>query len=332
MAKEYIIPIFIPHAGCKRRCVFCNEFSSTGFINEPNYIELERTYYDYLKIYNNHNKKYIAFYGSTFTGLKLEKMKFYLDWAQTKINNNEIFGIRFSTSPEELSLEIIKMLKNYNINLIELGVQSFNENVLKKSFRPNNLKNIYSAISLLENNNLIYGIHLMTNLPGSNHEKDIESGIIASKLNISTLRIHQTIVLKNTILENIYKKGLYFPDSIETSVEKITEIYIINLLNKKNIIRVGYCLYGKEKNNIVAGPFHENFGELVKTEVIRKTLNNLIIEKLNIPNSLKNSIIGYKKKNLDLIKQISFNKDDKIIYNNTIFNSFEELIIKYVKI
>jgi len=317
MAKEYIIPIFIPHAGCKKRCVFCNEYSATGIKKYPNLDILEAEFNKYNSYFKEKNNIYIAFYGSTFTGINDELMKFYLDWAQQKINKGLVSGIRFSTSPEEINDEKFEVLKNYDISIIEVGIQSFFEDVLKSANRPHNLNDVYNAIKVLDMHNIKYGLHLMTGLPNSSYEKDIKSAEIASKTKAEFFRVHPSVILKNSTLELMYKNGLYTPETIDEAVEKVAKITIILEKAEKKVIRMGLCLYGDEINNVVAGPYHQSFGDLVRSHIARLILTKVEFNELSVPMSYKSNFIGYKKSNKKyLTNNITFNNEDMFYLNN----------------
>ncbi|MDN5343105.1 MAG: hypothetical protein PWP28_1980 [Oceanotoga sp.] len=315
MKKEYIIPIFIPHGGCKRQCVFCNEYAATGLKEFPERHKLEEEYNKYKQYFPEKNNIYIAFYGSTFTALKEKEMKYYLDWADEKIKKNEIKGIRFSTSPEEINYEKIKILNDYKISVIEIGVQSFFDDVLKHSNRSHNVKDIFNAIDILDKNNYSYGLHLMTGLPKSTFEKEIKSAEILSKTNAKFARIHPTVVLKGSILEEYEKNNKYNPESLEEAIKKTSKMTI--KIEKENIkvIRLGLCLYGKEINNVYSGPYHKSFGDLVRTNINRYILTYLK-DDLKIPKSMKSQFIGFKKRNKDLINENIFYDGICIKYKN----------------
>jgi len=330
MSKEYIIPMFLPHGGCKKRCVFCNEYSATGFGAFPEEHKLDETFYKYREYFSQKDNIYIAFYGSTFTGLEKNVMKYYLDYAQKKIENGYARGIRFSTSPEEVNENIINILIDYDIDLIELGVQSFNENVLKSSNRPHDLKDVINSIELLEKGKIDFGLHLMTGLPESNYKIEKDSVNKSIKTKAKTMRIHPTVILKNTLLEKKYKECNYQPESLEESIKKVSDFTIMIEKSGKKVIRYGLCLYGEQINNVVAGPYHQSFGDLVKTEISRRLLVN-INEPISIPKKLKPQFLGFKKKNNDLInkKNISYYVGENIKISNTEY-TFEEAKNKYL--
>ncbi|KAF2956835.1 radical SAM protein [Marinitoga sp. 38H-ov] len=316
MSKEYIIPIFIPHAGCKKICVFCNEYSATGFKLKPNINTLNDTFNKYKNYFPKNVNPYIAFYGSTFTGMNIDLMKFYLDWAQEKINSGLSSGIRFSTSPEEISEEKIQILKYYSINFIELGIQSFYNDVLIASNRPHDIIDVWNAITLLEKYNIDYGIHLMTGLPNSSYNKDINSALISTFINAKTVRIHPTVILKNSHLESMYKNFKFIPESLEEAINKVAKMTIIIESVNKKVIRLGICLYGKEKENVVAGPYHDSFGDLVRTKISEYLIINF--PNLIVPINFKSNFIGFKRKNIKLLEKsnITFHNKNYFILNN----------------
>lgn len=330
MSKEYIIPIFLPHGGCKKRCVFCNEYSATGFGVFPNEKQLDEIFEKYINYFPEKENIYIAFYGSTFTGLDDDKIKYYLDYAQNKINKNLAKGIRFSTSPEEISKSKIDILKKYDINLLELGIQSFDDKVLKMSNRPHNLEDVKNAIDILEKENISFGLHLMTGLPGSNYNIEKYSVENAIKTDAKTLRIHPSVVLRNTLLEKKYNNSEYQPESLEEAVKKVAEFTRMIEKNGKTVIRYGLCLYGDQIHNVIAGPYHQSFGDLVKTEIMKNIINKLN-EEIYVPKKLKPLFLGYKKSNQDIIhkKQIHFYDGNRIKIKNEKY-SFEEFKKKYI--
>ncbi|WP_052913281.1 elongator complex protein 3 [Marinitoga sp. 1155] len=329
MSREYIIPIFIPHAGCKKICVFCNEYSATGIKIKPDINKMNETFEKYINYFPENSQPYIAFYGATFTGMKDDEMLYYLKWAQDKINNYKAFGIRFSTSPEEITSEKINILKNYSINFIEIGVQSFYDNILKAANRPHTLNDVWTAIDLLEKNNISYGIHLMTGLPESSYNKDINSAIITSFLKVKSIRIHPTVILKNSKLEIMFKKGEYVPETLGTAVEKAAKMTEIIESTGKKVIRLGICLYGKERDNVVAGPYHDSFGDLVRTKIAENIMITFKKERLTVPLKLKSNFIGFKRKNLPLLEnsKIKFHNEEYFLLNNTKI-TYEDLLKK----
>lgn len=303
-----IIPIFLPHAGCKRRCVFCNEYSATGLRRVPTRNEIFHEVDRYLAYFADKESVELAFYGGTFTGLPEELMRDYLDLAMEVINSGKAKAIRFSTSPEEITQRKVEILSRYPVSLVEIGAQSFDEEILRLANRPHGVEDIYRACDFLKEADISFGIHLMTGLPGDCEEKDIKSAIEVVKLNASTCRIHPTVVLKSSTLERMYFEGKYKPQELDEALSILWKMYVILACGGVNINRIGICLYGDEVNNVVAGPYHPALGELVKNRVALEILRVLkrrwgdrIILKVN--EETKQFFTGHKKYVLNRAKE-----------------------------
>jgi histone acetyltransferase (RNA polymerase elongator complex component) len=328
MKKEYIVPIFIPHAGCSRICSFCNEFSATGLSSPPDKDGLEREFQKFVNWFQKKDSVYISFYGSTFTALTEGKMRFYLDWAQSKVNSGQALGIRFSTSPHEITPEKLDILSRYKIDLIELGVQSFFDDVLLAANRPHDAEDVYTAMALLDQVKIPYGLHIMTGLKESSFHKDILSGFIACCTNAVTLRVHPSVVLKGSMLEQQYRQGLYTPETLEIAVEKCAIISIYAQKMEKKIIRLGLCVYGKEKENIVAGPYHDSFGSIVKSRIARFILTTVDFSQLEVPMKYKPDFIGLSRSNLKYLdSRISFKERPDFLLDGKEL-SYNELLFR----
>ncbi|MEA2066177.1 MAG: radical SAM protein [Thermotogota bacterium] len=296
-----IIPIFLPYAGCKTRCVFCNETEATGQIKPYNSEEIKEVVLKYRGYFNDKKNVELAFYGGSFLNLPEESLTEYRRTIQYLLNKDLISSIRFSTTPESISRGKIELINEIPISLIELGVQSLCEDVLEKSNRPHNVHDVYEAVKILRENQIDYGIHLMSGLPGDTQEKSIHSAMKTAELRPKSCRIHPTLVLKNTVLENLYEDGSYFPQTMEEAIEAVMYMYVILVAHSIKVNRMGLCLYGNQIKNVVAGPFHESFGELVKSrlsiEIIRLIVNQLDTRELvlNVDEKEKQFFIGYKK-------------------------------------
>ncbi len=127
--RPFIIPIFLPHAGCPHQCVFCNQVSITGTRQKLiNPAELRSQIFEFLK-YKKENRKpvEIAFFGGNFLGLKNEKIKSLLEPAAEFVRDGRVDGIRFSTRPDTIDDRCLDIIKDYPVSTVELGVQSMND-------------------------------------------------------------------------------------------------------------------------------------------------------------------------------------------------------------
>ena len=76
MKKEYIIPIFVPHLGCKKCCTFCNQRTISGEKKQVTAKDVTNTIEYYLKNFKNENNYVeVAFFGGSFTAIEREKQE-----------------------------------------------------------------------------------------------------------------------------------------------------------------------------------------------------------------------------------------------------------------
>jgi len=84
------------------------------------------------------------------------------------------------------------------------------------------------------------------------------------------VRIYPTLIIKDTDLELMYKNGLYKPLTVDEATDISAEIYSRYMINNINVIRIGLQNTEaiNEDKDVVGGPFHPAFGQLVKRKII----------------------------------------------------------------
>lgn len=220
----------------------------------------------------------IAFYGGSFTGLDLGLQRDYLEIAKFYKDRGKIHKIRLSTRPDYITVEVLEQLKSYDVDMVELGCQSFHDDVLQKSKRGHDRKAIFKAISMLKANNFKFGVQLMYGLPGDDADKFLESVDEAIALNPDCVRIYPTLVIKETELADLTLSEHYVPLQLEEAVTIVAEAYKRFVVNDIPVIRLG--LQKTELielgSDVVAGPFHPAFGALVMSFLFFDALSRFI--------------------------------------------------------
>ena len=316
-----ILPIFIPHLGCPFNCVYCDQHLITKTIHiNPNEIA-KRT-----EIFCRKNAairdKEIAFFGGTFTNLPIEKQKEFFDL--TKPFLAQISGIRISTRPDFIDDNILKLCKENKVKVIELGIQSFSDDVLSASKRGYDSQTAILACELIKRHNFKLGIQLMPGLPDFSEKSIKETGKTTIRIQPDFVRIYPTIVLKETVLEKWFNKGKYLPLTIEKAIEIVSEMKLQFEKNNIKIIKIG--LHSDiDENSIVAGPYHPAIGELVSSNVMLKK----IIEKYEISSTLIISakdvslFKGFESRMLLKLKEnLKLDKIPIVINSNLVKNNF----------
>lgn len=316
--KHYNIPVFISHFGCPNSCVFCNQRKINGRETDVSCEDLKNIIEEYLKTLPENSKKEVAFFGGTFTGISMKLQEEYLKIVQPYIQEGKVQGIRLSTRPDYINREIMELLKKYGVTTIELGVQSLDPEVLKKSKRWYEIEKVYDASKLIKEYGIELGIQVMIGLPGSSFESDIETAKKVVEIGPDIARIYPTLVIKETEMAEMYLKGEYHPISMEEAVRRTKEIYSLFELAEINVVRVGLQPSDdlREEGNVLAGPFHSAFRELVEGEIYYSFLNEIKNREKNlkVEANEKNisKIIGIKRINKEKLGkefELSINRD-----------------------
>ncbi len=305
--RKYNIPIFIPHEGCGYSCLFCNQRRITGVESTVTPEMAKSTVKEYLStVKSGECEIEIAYFGGSFTGLSLRLQEEFFKAAMS-FNDDRITGIRLSTRPDYISDEILKQCKAYGVTTIELGVQSASDDVLSKNRRGHTFADVKTAAGMIKNYDISLGLQMMVGMYGSDRELDLMTCRSIIDLKPSCTRIYPTLVLRGTPLEKLYRDGGYTPYSIDEAVEVSKECLIAFRENDIDVIRIG--LYSgedlREVGNIVAGPFHSAFGELVENAIYRDKIEAEIIKNgirntdyiINAAPSEVSKIIGQKRSN-----------------------------------
>ena len=332
MKKEYIIPIFVPHLGCPNDCTFCNQKKISGQTKNVKAEDVKNTIEYYLNNFKDDNKYIeVAFFGGSFTGIDVDKQKELLSVAYEYIKNKKIDSIRISTRPDYINKEILQMLKSYGVKTIELGVQSTNDYILNKSKRGHTFEDVKKASKLIRKNGFILGHQMMVGLPESTRQDEIKTAKDLIKLKPKIVRIYPVLVIKGTQLEKDYESGEYTPLTVEQAVETAKDLLVLFNKKKINVIRIGLQNTNEitdpntKKSQVVAGPYHPAFRQLVESRLwydnianeIKKVNSNVTHIQIDVNPSDINNAVGHKRINIEKIND-TYNTDLKINPNSKI--------------
>lgn len=277
MSKNYyIIPVFISHQGCPHQCVFCNQDRIAGKYEEVFASDVRKIIDEYLETINSKGATIeVSFFGGTFTAIDVNKQKELLEVAREYKQKGLIHKIRLSTRPDAILPYILGYLKEYKVDIIELGVQSLDDEVLRKAGRGHSVNDVVVASKLIKEAGFTLGHQIMPGLPGDSFDIDIETTKKSIEMKPDICRIYPSLVIKDTPMEDMYNRGNYVPYSLDEAVYISGEMLKLYNDAKIKVIRIGLqptdtITTGKD---IVDGPFHPAFRELVEGHLICETLN-----------------------------------------------------------
>ena len=267
-----IASVFVPHQGCPHRCSFCHQPHITGvdIFTTLDSNELRRQIDRALQEPKSRRQEAqfdLAFYGGSFTGLALQKQEELLHTAQEYVEQGNIAGIRLSTHPAMFDDRILELLQRYSVTLIELGVQSFDDRVLELAGRRHTAAEAVKIVKTLHTCGIQVGIHLMIGLPGDSHEQDLASARKTIELTPASVRIHPCLVLRGTRLEWLYQTEQYHPLSLEAAIQTSKEMLALFKQHSIPVIRIGLQPTESMERNILAGPYHPAFRQLVESAI-----------------------------------------------------------------
>jgi len=332
MSRQYIIPIFVPHKGCPNDCIFCNQKSISGQTKPINKEEIVNTIETFLHSFKQEEKYIeIAFFGGSFTGIEMQEQEELLKIAYEYIKAGKVDSVRVSTRPDYIDKEKLLLLKKYGVKTIELGVQSTNDYILKKCKRGHTFEDVKKASRLIRRMGFTLGHQMMIGLPESNKLDEIRTAKDLAKLKPKIVRLYPVLVIKNTQLEKEYKAKKYEPISLIQAVETCKELFYYFNSKKITVIRMGLqntdIISNPEnlESEVVAGPYHEAFGQLVEDSIwydiivgkIKKFNTKVLEIEIEANPENINNIIGHKKGNLNKFKDI-YDVDVKIKQNETL--------------
>lgn len=150
-------------------------------------------------------------------------------------SKHKIIGLSIETRPDFINEPEIKRLRNYGVTMVELGVQTVYDDILKLNKREHGIKATIKATKLLKDAGFKVLYQIMPNLPGSNLKKDEEIFKELFKnpdFKPDLLKIYPCAILKEAPLYKLWKSKKYGPYSekqlinLLKSIKKIIPYYV----------------------------------------------------------------------------------------------------------
>jgi histone acetyltransferase (RNA polymerase elongator complex component) len=311
--KHINIPIFIPHEGCPNDCIFCNQRKISGHVRTPSEAEMVSTIEEHLQTVNPDDHCEIAFFGGSFTGLPEQLQKHFLKIAHRYVIEGRVKGIRLSTRPDYINTAELNLLKQYSVKVIELGIQSLDEEVLKKSLRNYSPQTAIDACRMIKDNGFSLGVQTMIGLPKDTLQKSIDTAKRLIELEPEMVRIYPTLVIKDTELAQQYFNNRYKPLTLDEAVLWCS--LLVPMYEEANIqvLRIGLqdTVDLQKGNEVIAGPVHPAFGDLVYSKILLNHITNKLdsmdirVKKvtIHVAPSQVSLVVGQHRRNINFLKE-----------------------------
>ena len=270
------IPIFIPHLGCSHACVFCDQRTISGrttFDESAVQDEIEAA----LATVAPTEQVEIAYFGGSFTAIERHRMIRLLDLAQTYVDAGRVAGIRFSTRPDAVEEDILDILSRYTISAVELGLQSMDDEVLAACRRGHTCLQAEDACRRIVARGYALVGQMMLGLPASTPDKERKTAERICALGASALRIYPTVVLEDTALAVMMRKGQYTPLTVDEAVERAADVLDVAAAHGVDVLRVGLCASdGLSGERVIGGANHPALGELAYGALFYRRMSDLL--------------------------------------------------------
>lgn len=313
--RHVIIPIFVPHKGCPNDCIFCNQKKISGQMEEMTAQKIPEIIESHLATIQRDAFIEVAFYGGSFTAIDRTLQESFLKKAYEYVKLDKVSEIRLSTRPDCIDDGILEMLEKYGVRTIELGVQSLDDEVLKASCRGHDSACVFKSAALIREKGFRLGIQTMTGLPCDTRETAINTARQVISMSPEIVRIYPVLVIKGTALEKLFLDGRYAPMTIDEAVKLCAELLELYESHGVNVIRIGLQatenISGEKDSDVVAGPVHPAFRQLVESELVKRRIEKIIEDRglsdsgsLLIKTGVSNisNVIGQKRANINYLR------------------------------
>ena len=276
-ARECVIPVFVPHLGCRHECVFCNQRRISGSEKAATAATVKQAIEQSAALPRSGAKRQLAFYGGSFTAIEPERQEELLGAAAEAIGKGEIDAIRLSTRPDAIDETVLARLKRFGVETVELGAQSMDGEVLRLSGRGHTAEDVVRSSEAVKAAGFRLILQMMTGLPGDSAEKDIETAKKLIALRPDGVRIYPTVIVRDTALYDLWRAGEYREHTVEDAVAVCAQL--MPLFEEANIPVIRLGLNPTEELSqgaAVAGAYHPALGELVRSRILLEKARALL--------------------------------------------------------
>ena len=191
---------------CTQICYYC-DFSKVFIKNQPVDSYLEHLLEEF-RSYDIQKLRTLYIGGGTPTALSAPQLEVLLDGLTKNLDLSVLEELTIEANPGDLDADKIAVLKHSPVNRVSLGVQTFDDKMLKKIGRSHLEKDIYENIDRLKLagfDNI--SIDLIYALPGQTMEQVKDNVAKAISLDIPHMSLYSLILENHTVFMNRMRRG-----------------------------------------------------------------------------------------------------------------------------
>ena len=199
--------------GSKKRggCTFCNnEAFSPAYCREAGSITQQIT--EGIAFHRHRHRgacgylAYMQSFSNTYAPLPVLRERY-----EEALAHPAVEGLVIGTRPDcvdEEKLDYLAALAKEHYVMVEYGIESCYDRTLERVCRGHDFACTERAIRATAERGIACGGHLILGLPGESREDILAEADIVSRLPLTSIKLHQLQILKGTVMEQEYRKGL----------------------------------------------------------------------------------------------------------------------------
>ena len=232
-------------------CTFCNNSSfspnSERQPDIPQQLEAGRQ----VIVKRTGARRYLAYF-QAYTNTYAEVDQLAQQY-ETALAADDIIGLSVGTRPDCVPDQVLDLLCRYRDMghevWLELGLQSANDNTLRKVNRGHGFAEYEQAVQACRQRELSICTHLILGLPGENYADASKTLSRVLYLGVQGLKLHPLHIVKGTQLARQWKQGLYRPMEMDDYIQMAA-----NLIERTPEDVIYHRVTGTASNDILLAP------------------------------------------------------------------------------
>ncbi len=230
MFKSYSLPqnglldIYVHIPFCSNRCLFCHYpslYKASDAKKDEYLTALEKEMDIYMNVLNINKirARSILVGGGTPTDLTIPQLKRFLDFFSKRVDFEKCTQFNYDVDPSTLvgpvGLERLKILRDYGVDRLTIGVQSLDDNILKRMNRSHNVQTAVESVENSKKAGFKINIEFIFGHPGQTIDNWIDVVESAISLDVPEIQLYRLKVEPYGDQEGTIKKFLrYHPDEL----------------------------------------------------------------------------------------------------------------------
>jgi radical SAM protein (TIGR01212 family) len=232
-------------------CIYCNNDSHTPHDYRPRSSVTEQLEKGAAAIRRRHRaEKFIAYfqsYTNTYDSVaRLEKLY------REALDFPGVVGLSIATRPDCLPADVLALIADVSQDTylwLEIGLESMHDRTLRWVNRGHGLREFIEAVQLCKNHELRVCSHLIIGFPGETRADVLQTPALFNELGVDGVKLHNLHVIRNTVLEKLYKRGDFKLNMQGDYVSLVVDF--LELLNPRVVI---HRLTGETYRAITVAP------------------------------------------------------------------------------